>query len=834
MTAGSDVFRFAPCPSCCEEYVQCIIFEDDFERDNSSDIGSPYQEVSGDWEIVDGKLVCTNAGSHNQPVVFDQDPSVPYQQSEGVFNYVGEYNGLPYYKGAYSYYPYSSQTWYLWYDSTTFAYVISKSLGGSVDDDEDAFWRQNAWGFAPAGGYTPHGIMHSSYTGSVSYAGDVPTVVMIDRDDFESELDSAISIDVHLEIGDSARVLWFVRLPPFQWYQYCELERTGASTFKLSWGEFKSVARGGFGTEEVLLSNEGDPHLDSVDPVTFKVWRSGSASAGGTAVATLGKYLSVGPVYGKTLTVAEFQWGLSASSPDVTFDDLMIYESLWWMKEYSREEFSDDFGREDNDDPGEQWVEVNGDVDIENARMVLRQGDPPFVVMNPQGQTLDIFSVTVYFYVSGGFQCDFRIYTYPDASDLDAHGYVAELQRSIDSDDSIHFFIVNLYYHNTLLVESDPFVLSWNRVSSFTIKHACLDHDEYANAPTPGVSVEVNDEERVVYATQQHEPFRTFGLWSTGDFPIILNKVEAHYIDCDSWQDCPPPIHCYHCNGPRPDGFLVTLADFLQTDWSDVAGRSCSDCADLNDTFALDFGGYDDISIGWNWLEGEKTCPNCQGDETAYWYFGYYSYWASKGASWCCYSYEFPVAICGLYRFLCLFIRWVTATTYQFALGLRRAGSGLSLIYWEEVELSDYPDCTVSHSLDFELTDSQLLVGAHLGHLCRRYVCTGSPNPDCTGTYIYNGQVRGQPSWVNGAYILQFSEVTWNPGEPDEWTGNYWTISTDADARLVEGQTFWYSGDQIPSTGATWGFIPEGAATGNTSMDLKSVITPVTVSPFWN
>jgi len=50
---------------CCVE--GCIILQDDFDRDNSTDLGSQWTEVSGDWEIDTDQLV--EAGTTNARIV---------------------------------------------------------------------------------------------------------------------------------------------------------------------------------------------------------------------------------------------------------------------------------------------------------------------------------------------------------------------------------------------------------------------------------------------------------------------------------------------------------------------------------------------------------------------------------------------------------------------------------------------------------------------------------------------------------------------------------------------------------------------------------------------
>ena len=46
-------FMFSPSCQCCED---CILFEDDFNRANSTTVGNGWTEVAGDWEIVSNEL----------------------------------------------------------------------------------------------------------------------------------------------------------------------------------------------------------------------------------------------------------------------------------------------------------------------------------------------------------------------------------------------------------------------------------------------------------------------------------------------------------------------------------------------------------------------------------------------------------------------------------------------------------------------------------------------------------------------------------------------------------------------------------------------------------
>lgn len=48
------------CP-CCD--LPCEIFDDDFTRANSTDLGSNWDEISGGWEISSNKLSCTSVGT---------------------------------------------------------------------------------------------------------------------------------------------------------------------------------------------------------------------------------------------------------------------------------------------------------------------------------------------------------------------------------------------------------------------------------------------------------------------------------------------------------------------------------------------------------------------------------------------------------------------------------------------------------------------------------------------------------------------------------------------------------------------------------------------------
>ncbi len=52
------------CPECCEEEPPpCTQFEDNFDRSNSSDIGSDWSEESGDWSIASNKLSISSANA---------------------------------------------------------------------------------------------------------------------------------------------------------------------------------------------------------------------------------------------------------------------------------------------------------------------------------------------------------------------------------------------------------------------------------------------------------------------------------------------------------------------------------------------------------------------------------------------------------------------------------------------------------------------------------------------------------------------------------------------------------------------------------------------------
>jgi len=40
------------------DYAPSLIFHDDFERPDSSDLGPAWEEEEGDWDIVSGQLHC--------------------------------------------------------------------------------------------------------------------------------------------------------------------------------------------------------------------------------------------------------------------------------------------------------------------------------------------------------------------------------------------------------------------------------------------------------------------------------------------------------------------------------------------------------------------------------------------------------------------------------------------------------------------------------------------------------------------------------------------------------------------------------------------------------
>lgn len=54
--------RFASIPCCCAEEVECVLLSDDFERADSSDIGSNWTETAGSWSIASGNLA-TSSGT---------------------------------------------------------------------------------------------------------------------------------------------------------------------------------------------------------------------------------------------------------------------------------------------------------------------------------------------------------------------------------------------------------------------------------------------------------------------------------------------------------------------------------------------------------------------------------------------------------------------------------------------------------------------------------------------------------------------------------------------------------------------------------------------------
>lgn len=58
-----DVTRYSPdrasCPHC---RPPCDLFEDAFTRDDSTDVGCEWEEISGGWEVSSTELACTSAG----------------------------------------------------------------------------------------------------------------------------------------------------------------------------------------------------------------------------------------------------------------------------------------------------------------------------------------------------------------------------------------------------------------------------------------------------------------------------------------------------------------------------------------------------------------------------------------------------------------------------------------------------------------------------------------------------------------------------------------------------------------------------------------------------
>lgn len=49
-------FRFGPAPCCCPS-EDCWVFQDDFQREDSTDLGDDWNEAAGtDWEVLEGRL----------------------------------------------------------------------------------------------------------------------------------------------------------------------------------------------------------------------------------------------------------------------------------------------------------------------------------------------------------------------------------------------------------------------------------------------------------------------------------------------------------------------------------------------------------------------------------------------------------------------------------------------------------------------------------------------------------------------------------------------------------------------------------------------------------
>ena len=78
LKTGNRIY-LAESACCCDEaIVSCIIFEDDFNRIDSSNIGSNWLELVGDWEIISNKLVIdsTNASVQCQTEHSSSDMAV--------------------------------------------------------------------------------------------------------------------------------------------------------------------------------------------------------------------------------------------------------------------------------------------------------------------------------------------------------------------------------------------------------------------------------------------------------------------------------------------------------------------------------------------------------------------------------------------------------------------------------------------------------------------------------------------------------------------------------------------------------------------------------------
>lgn len=74
--------RFEPCPDCCGS---CIIFSDAFDRDDSTDLGLDWEEIDGDWEILDNTLTINEANALVRCTVAGDSPTHSYTVRASVY-----------------------------------------------------------------------------------------------------------------------------------------------------------------------------------------------------------------------------------------------------------------------------------------------------------------------------------------------------------------------------------------------------------------------------------------------------------------------------------------------------------------------------------------------------------------------------------------------------------------------------------------------------------------------------------------------------------------------------------------------------------------------------